>query len=62
MDLDEKIKEIEQQISYWNQQVFVTNPNDMEQLKTTITALEYVLYNYRKMKDSNVQYIPKKEV
>ena len=62
MDLDEKIKEIEQQISYWNQQVFVTNPNDMEQLKTTITALEYVLYNYRKMKDSNVQYTPKKEV
>lgn len=62
MDLDEKIKEIEQQISYWNQQVLVTNPNDMEQLKTTITALEYVLYNYRKMKDSNVQYIPKKEV
>jgi len=62
MDLDEKIKEIEKQISYWNQQVFVTNPNDMEQLKTTITALEYVLYNYRKMKDSNVQSIPKKEV
>jgi hypothetical protein len=62
MDLDEKIKEIEQQISYWNQQVFVTHPNDMEQLKTTITALEYVLYNYRKMKDSNVQSIPKKEV
>ncbi len=62
MDLDEKIKEIENQICYWNQQVFVTNPNDMEQLKTTITALEYVLYNYRKMKDSNVQSIPKKEV
>ncbi len=62
MDLDEKIKEIEQQINYWNQQVFVTHPNDMEQLKTTITALEYVLYNYRKMKDSNVQSIPKKEV
>lgn len=62
MDLDEKIKEIEKQICYWNQQVFVTNPNDMEQLKTTITALEYVLYNYRKMKDSNVQSIPKKEV
>lgn len=48
MDLDEKIKEIENQIYYWNQQVFVTSPNDMEQLKTTITALEYVLYNYRK--------------
>lgn len=62
MDLDEKIKEIENQIYYWNQQVFVTSPNDMEQLKTTITALEYVLYNYRKMKDSNVQYIQKKEV
>lgn len=62
MDLDEKIKEIENQICYWNQQVFVTNPNDMEQLKTTITALEYVLYNYRKMKDSNVQSVPKKEV
>lgn len=62
MDLDEKIKEIENQICYWNQQVFVTNPNDMEQLKTTITALEYVLYNYRKMKDSNVQSIQKKEV
>jgi hypothetical protein len=62
MDLDEKIKEIEKQISYWNQQVFVTHPNDMEQLKTTITALEYVLYNYRKMKYSNVQSVPKKEV
>ena len=62
MDLDEKIKEIENQIYYWNQHVFVTSPNDMEQLKTTITALEYVLYNYRKMKDSNVQYIQKKEV
>lgn len=62
MDLDEKIKEIENQICYWNQQVFVTHPNDMEQLKTTITALEYVLYNYRKMKDSNVQSIQKKEV
>lgn len=62
MDLDEKIKEIEKQLSYWKEQVFVTNPNDMDQLKTTITALEYVLYNYRKMKDSNVQYIPKKEV
>ena len=36
MDLDEKIKEIENHICYWNQQVFVTSPNDMEQLKTTI--------------------------
>ena len=47
--LQQKIDEITKQISYWNEQVFVTNPNDMEQLKTTILSLEYVLYNYQKM-------------
>lgn len=47
--LQQKIDEITKQIAYWNQQVFVTHPNDMEQLKTTITSLEYVLYNYQKM-------------
>lgn len=47
--LQQKIEEITKQISYWEKQVFVTNPNDMEQLKTTILSLEYVLYNYKKM-------------
>ena len=47
--LQQKIEEITKQISYWKEQVFVTNPNDMEQLKTTILSLEYVLYNYKKM-------------
>lgn len=47
--LQQKIDEITKQISYWKEQVFVTDPDDMEQLNTTITALEYVLYNYKKM-------------
>jgi len=47
--LQQKIDEITKQISYWKEQVFVTNPNDMEQLNTTIISLEYVLYNYKKM-------------
>lgn len=47
--LQQKIDEITKQISYWEKQVFVINPNDMEQLKTTILSLEYVLYNYKKM-------------
>jgi len=47
--LQQKIDEITKQIVYWREQVFVTNPNDMEQLNTTITSLEYVLYNYQKM-------------
>lgn len=47
--LQQKIDEITKQIVYWKEQVFVTNPNDMDQLNTTITSLEYVLYNYQKM-------------
>ena len=47
--LQQKIDEITKQIVYWREQVFVTHPNDMEQLNTTITSLEYVLYNYQKM-------------
>ena len=47
--LQQKIDEITKQISYLEKQIFVTNPNDMEQLKTTILSLEYVLYNYKKM-------------
>ena len=47
--LQQKIDEITKQISYWEKQIFVTNPNDMEQLKTTILSLEYVIYNYKKM-------------
>ena len=47
--LQQKIDEITKQISYWKEQVFVTNPDDMEQLNTTILSLEYVLYNYKKM-------------
>lgn len=47
--LQQKIDEISKQLSYWKEQVMVTNPIDMDQLNTTITALEYVLYNYQKM-------------
>lgn len=47
--LQQKIDEITKQISYWKEQVFVTNPDDMEQLNTTLISLEYVLYNYKKM-------------
>lgn len=47
--LQQKIDEIRKQISYWKEQVFVTKPEDMEQLNTTLTSLEYVLYNYKKM-------------
>lgn len=47
--LQQKIDEITKQISYWKEQVVVTNPYDMDQLNTTITALGYVLYNYQKM-------------
>ena len=47
--LQQKIEEITKQISYWKEQVFVTNPDDMEQLNTTLVSLEYVLYNYKKM-------------
>lgn len=47
--LQQKIDEITNQLSYWKEQVMVTNPIDMDQLNTTITALEYVLYNYQKM-------------
>lgn len=47
--LQQKIDEITKQISYWKEQVFVTKPDDMEQLNTTLISLEYVLYNYKKM-------------
>lgn len=47
--LQQKIDEITKQISYWKKQVFVTNPDYMEQLNTTLISLEYVLYNYKKM-------------
>ena len=47
--LQQKIDEITKQISYWKEQVFVTNPDDVEQLNTTLISLEYVLYNYKKM-------------
>lgn len=47
--LQQKIDEITKQISYWREQVFVTKPDDMEQLNTTLISLEYVLYNYKKM-------------
>ena len=47
--LQQKIEEITKQLNYWKEQVMITNPIDMDQLNTTITALEYVLYNYQKM-------------
>lgn len=49
-EIERQIKEIKEQISYWQSREFDTNPNDFDMLKTTITSLEYVLYNLERMK------------
>lgn len=46
----EEIKEIKAQISYWQGRTFDINPLEWDVIKTTVTSLEYVLYNLEKMK------------
>ena len=49
-EIERQIKEIKAQISYWQGRTFDINPLEMEFIKTTVTSLEYVLYNLEKMK------------
>lgn len=49
-EIERQIKEIKAQISYWQGRTFDINPLEMEDIKTTVTSLEYVLYNLEKMK------------
>lgn len=49
-EIERQIKEIKAQISYWQGRTFDINPLDGSIIKTTITSLEYVLYNLEKMK------------
>ena len=54
-DIERQIKEIKAQISYWNERVFDVDPQNRDMLNTTITSLEYVLYNLEKIKASYEQ-------
>ncbi len=49
-EIDRQIKEIKAQISYWQGRTFDINPLEWDVIKTTVTSLEYVLYNLEKMK------------
>ena len=49
-EIERQIKEIKAQILYWNSRTFDINPLEWDAIKTTITSLEYVLYNLEKMK------------
>ena len=49
-EIDRQIKEIKTQISYWQGRTFDINPLEWDVIKTTVTSLEYVLYNLEKMK------------
>ena len=49
-EIERQIKEIKAQISYWQGRTFDINPLEWDVIKTTITSLEYVLYNLEKMK------------
>lgn len=49
-EIERQIKEIKAQISYWQGRTFDINPLECDVIKTTITSLEYVLYNLEKMK------------
>lgn len=49
-EIESQIKEIKAQISYWQGRTFDINTLEMEDIKTTVTSLEYVLYNLEKMK------------
>lgn len=49
-EIERQIKEIKAQISYWQGRTFNINPLEWDVIKTTVTSLEYVLYNLEKMK------------
>jgi hypothetical protein len=49
-EIERQIKEIKAQISYWQGRTFDINPLEWDVIKTTVTSLEYVLYNLEKMK------------
>lgn len=49
-EIDRQIQELEKQVSYWRSREFDIDPKDLDMLKTTITSLEYVIYNLQKMK------------
>lgn len=49
-EIERQIKEIKAQILYWRGRTFDINPLEWDVIKTTITSLEYVLYNLEKMK------------
>jgi len=49
-DINNQIQELEKQVSYWRSREFDISPKDWDMLKTTITSLEYVIYNLQKMK------------
>ena len=49
-EIERQIKEIKAQISYWQGRTFDINPLELDVIKTTVTSLEYVLYNLEKMK------------
>ena len=49
-EIERQINEINAQISYWQGRTFDINPLEWDVIKTTVTSLEYVLYNLEKMK------------
>ena len=49
-EINNQIQELEKQVSYWRSREFDISPKDWDMLKTTITSLEYVIYNLQKMK------------
>lgn len=49
-EIERQIKEIKAQISYWQDRTFDINPLELDVIKTTVTSLEYVLYNLHKLK------------
>jgi len=49
-EINNQIQELEKQVSYWRSKEFDIDHKDWDMLKTTITSLEYVIYNLQKMK------------
>lgn len=49
-EIERQIKDIKAQIFYWQGRSFNTDPLEWDVIKTTVTSLEYVLYNLEKMK------------
>ena len=49
-ELNNQIQELEKQIVYWRSREFDVSPNDLDMITTTITSLEYAIYNLQKIK------------